>query len=43
MVWEDAAAIWLHVEPYGIAHQAKYKGLEALPNERMYPTYVTTD
>jgi peptide/nickel transport system substrate-binding protein len=41
MLWEDAAAIWLHVEPYGIAYQAKYKGLQVLPNERMYPTYVT--
>jgi ABC-type transport system substrate-binding protein len=41
-LWEDAAAIWLHVEPYSIAYQAKYKGLEVQPNERMYPTYVTT-
>ena len=43
MLWEDAAAIWLYVEPFSIAYQAKLKGLEALPNERMYPTYMTTD
>jgi peptide/nickel transport system substrate-binding protein len=43
MLWEDAAGIWLYVEPFSIAYQAKFKGLEALPNERMYPTYVTTD
>lgn len=43
MLWEDAAAIWLHVEPYAIAYQSKYKGLKVLPIERMYPTYMTTD
>jgi ABC-type transport system substrate-binding protein len=43
MLWEDAAGIWLYVEPFSIAYQAKFKGIEALPNERLYPTYVTTD
>jgi len=41
ILWEDAAAIWLHVEPYAIAYLSKYKGLDARPNERMYPTYIT--
>jgi ABC-type transport system substrate-binding protein len=43
LLWEDAAGIWLYVEPFSIAYQAKFKGLEVQPNERMYPTYVTTD
>jgi ABC-type transport system substrate-binding protein len=41
MLWEDAAGIWLYVEPFAIAYQAKFKGLQALPNEKLYPTYVT--
>ena len=41
MLWEDAAGIWLYVEPFSIAYQAKLKGLQALPNEKLYPTYVT--
>jgi peptide/nickel transport system substrate-binding protein len=41
MLWNDAAAIWLHVEPYAIAYQSKYKGLDIRPNERLYPTHAT--
>jgi peptide/nickel transport system substrate-binding protein len=41
MLWEDAAAIWLHGEPYSIAYRSDLKGLTVLPLERMYPTYVT--
>jgi peptide/nickel transport system substrate-binding protein len=41
MLWEDAAAIWLHVEPFAIAHKSKFKGLDIRPNERIYPTYAT--
>lgn len=41
MLWDDAAAIWLYVEPFTIAHQKKYKGLIIRPNERFYPTYAT--
>ena len=41
MLWDDAAAIWLHVEPFAIAYQNKYQGLDIRPNERIYPTYAT--
>ena len=41
MLWDDAAAIWLHVEPYAIAYQSNYQGLDIRPNERLYPTYAT--
>jgi len=41
MLWEDAAGIWLYVEPFSIAYQAKFKGLQVLPTEKLYPTYVT--
>ena len=41
MLWEDAAGIWLYVEPFSIAYQEKFKGLQVLPNEKLYPTYVT--
>ena len=41
MLWDDAAAIWLHVEPFAIAFQSKYQGLDIRPNERIYPTYAT--
>jgi ABC-type transport system substrate-binding protein len=43
MLWNDAAAIWLYVEPFSIAYQKKYKGLQIRPNERLYPTYATMD
>jgi ABC-type transport system substrate-binding protein len=41
MLWDDAAAIWLYVEPFSIAHQDKFEGLDIRPNERLYPTYAT--
>jgi peptide/nickel transport system substrate-binding protein len=41
MLWDDAAAIWLYVEPFAIAYQSKYQGLDIRPNERIYPTYAT--
>ncbi|MEN8245949.1 MAG: ABC transporter substrate-binding protein [Thermodesulfobacteriota bacterium] len=41
MLWDDAAAIWLYVEPFSIAHKSKYKNLDIRPNERIYPTYAT--
>ena len=41
MLWEDAAGIWLYVEPFSIAYRSKLKGLQVLPNEKLYPTYVT--
>ena len=43
MLWDDAAAVWMYVEPYAIAYQKKFKGFDIQPNERSYPTYVTTD
>lgn len=41
MLWDDAAAIWLYVEPFAIAYHSKYKNLDIRPNERIYPTYAT--
>ena len=41
MLWEDAAAIWLYVEPFAIVHQSKYIGLDIRASERLYPTYAT--
>lgn len=41
MLWDDAAAIWLYVEPFAIAHKSEYKNLDIRPNERIYPTYAT--
>ena len=41
MLWDDAAAIWLHVEPFAIVYQSRYQGLDIRPNERIYPTYAT--
>jgi len=41
MLWEDAAAIWLYVEPFAIAHKSEYQNLDIRPNERIYPTYAT--
>ena len=41
MLWDDAAAIWLYVEPFAIAHKSIYQGLDIRPNERIYPTYAT--
>ena len=41
MLWEDAAAIWLHVEPFAIAHKSQFQNLDIRANERIYPTYAT--
>ena len=41
MLWEDAAGIWLYVEPFSIAYRSKLKGLQVLSNEKLYPTYTT--
>ncbi|MCG6910571.1 MAG: ABC transporter substrate-binding protein [Deltaproteobacteria bacterium] len=41
MLWNDAAAIWLYVEPFSIAHKSNIQGLDIRPNERIYPTYAT--
>jgi peptide/nickel transport system substrate-binding protein len=41
MLWDDAAVIWLYVEPFSIVYQSKYQGLDIRPNERFYPTYAT--
>ena len=42
MLWKDAAGIWLYVETVlPSPTRRKFKGLQALPNERLYPTYVT--
>jgi peptide/nickel transport system substrate-binding protein len=43
MLWDDAAAIWLHTEAYSIAHRADIKGLEVLALENLFPTYATRD
>ncbi len=41
MLWDDAAAIWLHVEPFSIAYLSKYKGIRVLPHEMCFPQYMT--
>lgn len=41
ILWDDAPAIWLHVEPVSIAYSAKYKGIRLLSNEKCYPQYMT--
>lgn len=41
ILWDDAPAIWLYVEPFALAYHKKFKGIIVQPNERMYPTYVT--
>jgi peptide/nickel transport system substrate-binding protein len=43
MLWEDAPAIWLYVEPYSIAYRSDIRGLVTLPMERMYPAIATRD
>ncbi|MFH2040068.1 MAG: ABC transporter substrate-binding protein, partial [Chloroflexota bacterium] len=41
MLWDDAPAIWLHVEPFSVAYSSKYQGIRVLPHEMCFPQYMT--
>lgn len=41
IIWEDPPAIWLYVEPFSVAYANKYKGIQVLAHEKVYPQYMT--
>lgn len=42
LVWDDCPWLFLHIERFVLAYKSKFQGLNILPTERFYPTYMTT-